>query len=633
MIGIKPLQAQQSSLNALRLPLSILSALLLTACGGVIGNSADVNDAVDSGDTVVVVPTQESTDVDQVTDSTLDDDAISTDEMIEVGDGSSLIADEIVTNEADEALDSEVDTVDVNDLEDSNVTDQNELVDVSGSDDVDENGLEALDTIADADADADADEVGDDSENEETDVAVVALPTSFTNVAATAGAGITNTESVRVQETLGVSSPFVSEVFGFSSSDNSTVLGVQQFTVNTSNGVSTTNVDHYAVDVNSLSIDALFQTDVASSGALSADFSELALSENCQAFTRRIGSGSAGTVVNQLTLANVCFTQASISDNGETAVFIASPSAVSENGTTIAGEGLNSQSGPIILHRPSGVVTSLTLDNIVIPGTLTNIYNFSFASDIDISADGSTVVARLQFIPNVQNALALVEVLSLIVIVDAASGEYSAIDQQFTRQFVCANCATTSAYDVEISDDGQRLLFLRPSDDQITQVNAESTLFVYNRATDETVALDIDDGVTAGTLTVDGAAARAAFVNTAGAPVLINLESGERIDMDAAIRGCSAIDLEDCAFDSYQLSAERPLILNTNGNVLSMILTPESSLPISEAFLLDTETLEVERLAPNRQVNQAVADAAGDHIAYSGVSSNDQQSEIFLIRR
>jgi len=608
MSGIQNLKIYVNAIRASRLILVLIGGLFLSACSS---GSADEDETE-----VLVLPAQLPEGADVLEDETSDlesvagDDEVSEDGLLDL-DQESLESDNDLSEGASESLEGD------DQLVDSDAEQADEDSDSAGG------GSNFIGTL-------------DESLIEDDISLTPPLPENFTTIFAEVGLGASNTETVNIQSTLGVQDPFVSRVFGFSSNQDGTILGVQQFTPATG---SDTNVDHFAVDVNTLSIDALYQTSVDSSGVLNDDFSTLALSENCQAFTRRVDSGSAGTLVNQLTLANVCFTETGISTNGDTAVFIASPAELSANGSTIPGVGFNSESGPVVVHRPTGTVTSLTLDTIVIPGTLTSVYNFSQALDFDISADGSRVAIRLQFIPNIRSELALVEVLTMVLIVDAASGETTAIDQQFTQQLVCATCQTTSAYNLKISNDGERIVFTRPTDEVLTEVDADSSLFVYSDGSGETIELELDDTVLANTLTSDGSGSRVAYVNTAGVPVLLNLISGERIDMDSAIRACPMDSTDDCQLSGYELRTEAPLSLSTDGSVLTLILVPDSTLPIPEAFLLDTDTLQLDRLAANRPVSSIVVDASGEHVAYSGISNpngaaiDQQSSEIFLIRR
>jgi len=482
----------------------------------------------------------------------------------------------------------------------------------------------------------------DDGDNGGSNMGVITIPESFNDAQA-----VVDKEYVFSPQHIDVY-PFLQDSIrrgitteGMIQTAEQTLVGLSY---RVSSGIDKQEHDKYALlDIDSLEFSPLLESKPLSSVSLSNDFSTAAWIEECQGYIQALQNGEAPMHMNQYVHAMTCFRPAQVSATGNTVIFSTARGETGDDEILRWVKFDSSEFGPVVMHRPSSRITTYAMRDIVIDGVdgpeLSPWYLRT-----RVSQNGDTVAMRLAFLPKNISALGEYEYTGGILLIDAASGTYTFIDSQRLVRSFCMKCYFYPADNMQISGDGKYLFFLRPEESDLLDPMAVSTLFRFDIENKELAQLPIDDRIEDETLVVDRSGSNIGYLAD-GKPVLLNLETGSRVEIEYALRGCAADpQIDSCDFDSFRFVHSSPLAFSDDGSQMTIRVIPQNDgagnpQNTLEVMRLDTQTLALTRMTPNIDVEKFHINDGGDVMVFTtetgGLIPNDNDfddEDLFVIR-
>jgi len=364
------------------------------------------------------------------------------------------------------------------------------------------------------------------------------------------------------------------------------------------------------VDINTLTYSPLIQQ---TSASFSKDLSAAAWIEECQGYVLALQTSEVPVHINPYTRDNTCYRPASLSELGHTVIFGTARGQIGDDGTLYWAGFDSREFGPVIVYRP-------TCNN------------------------GELVAMRTAFLPNGAAEIGELEYTDGILLIEAASGEYTFIDRQQMVRAFCLKCYFYPADNMKLSGDGKYLFYMRPLDADLLNPMATSVLYRYDIANKTLKQIPIEDVIDDETLVIDHKGTNIGYVAN-GQPILLKLDTAERVNMDKAVRGCTDTSIpETCEFDSFRFVTNSPLAFSRDGSAMSIETIPEkdemgSRQNLHEVMILDTQSLQVARMTPNTSVDRFQISEDGSLMLFQTLSGNllpnddDFDDDLFFVRR
>jgi len=391
------------------------------------------------------------------------------------------------------------------------------------------------------------------------------------------------------------------------------------------------------IDVATQSFNVFWESSPFDSPVVSRDLSTVAWDSECQGYVQSTEPGSVAFHVNPMTREFTCVRQPTLSALGDVALFGSVRGEYDDDGNLEAAGSDNRNFGSILTHPASSTVTSLAMQDLnldgIDPATMIPLkLRRSFADD------GSLLALRIAFVPDNYFNQGVIDYVDGILLVTPDTGEYKLVGQQSTRREFCRHCYIYPAVDTVLSGNGRYVYYLQPTEDQSLNLGATSSLYRYDVENDEIEILPVDDVIENRSLITNHSGSTVGYL-VDGTPVVLNVETGERINLDSAIRNCQSIESgENCEFEGYRTVRNNPFKTSGDGAALLIQLIPErpdidEPQNTEEVFMFDTQTYELLRLAPDIDVSGiAVGESSHSFVidtASPGLLADD--NDLFLI--
>lgn len=463
--------------------------------------------------------------------------------------------------------------------------------------------------------------------SKDSDVALSDIPEVFTSLQATSVPGALGTIEHIDLSIINAGIPSSSFVL-FGLTQQSGVLGLGLSRRVRSNDANAEFIEYIVYSPSSGATTYLHQASPLQSSGFSKDLGTVAWIEECQGFVNRLDQGGSVLHLNPLIDGDSCLRPAQLSDNGNTVIFGNAQGTISTNGELVF-LGFDAENfGSIVYSHSSATTTSLAGKDVSFGSPQLDDYTPRYLRQA-ISSDGTKVVLRTAFLPDDVAQLGEIDFSAGLMLLDTFTGQLSLLDQHRERRAFCQKCYWYPADDLQITADGKFAYFLRPNESDLLNSTAVSYLYRANLDNDKIEKLPIDDEIQKGSLIVSSDGNQIAYLAD-GKPILLQLSSGSRLELDLAMRQCAA---EQCEFESYRFIRNSPLKFSTDGSSLIIMVIPERAeittpQNIEEVFLVDTEALSVTRMAPDISIERIFVSSDGMNLVFqtnsAGLLPNDE---------